>query len=79
MKADKNANTISLDNEDVQMMTKETTEAAQTRFKTIEEQQEEIVGTVTSLLNVLCKVVEDVKIVVNCLVPTMESQEPPDN
>ena len=33
-------------------------------------------GTITSLLKVLCKVVEDVKIVVDCRVPTMESQDP---
>ena len=38
MKADKNANTISLDSEDMQMMTKEIAKAVHTSFKTIEEQ-----------------------------------------
>ena len=37
MKSDRNENIISLDNEDMQIMTEEIAKAAQTRFKTIEE------------------------------------------
>ena len=42
MKAAKNANTINLDNEYVQMITNAIYEAAQIRFKSIEECQEDI-------------------------------------
>ena len=57
------------------MMTEEITEVAQTSFKSIEERQEEISGTATNLLNVFCKAVEDVKISVDCPIPTMESKD----
>ena len=76
MKADRNANTISLDIDDLQLMTEEITEEAQTSFKTIEEQQEDILGIVTNLLKVLCNEIGDVKIVVDYLSVTTESKNP---
>ena len=57
-------------------MIEETTEATHTSFNNIKERQEELSGTVTNLLKVLCKVVEDVKIVVDCPNETTESQDP---
>ena len=60
----------------MQLMTKAITKVAQTSFKSIEEIQEEILGTVTNLLKVLCKAVEEVKIVVDCPSPIAESQAP---
>ena len=55
MKADKSANTIILENGDMQLITKVIAEAAQESFKTIEERQEEFLGTVIDFLKVLCK------------------------
>ena len=55
MKANKNANTISLDSEDLKMTTEEIVEVAHTSFKTIEEGQEEIPGTVTICSNLCVK------------------------
>ena len=51
-------------------------EASHTSFKTIEKWQEEISCTVTDLLKALCKEVKDVKIFVDCPVPTTESCDP---
>ena len=76
MKEDITANTVILDSDDVQLMTEEITEAMQTSFMSIEEWQEEILGTVTNLLKVLCKAVEEVKIIVACPSGTTESQAP---
>ena len=70
MKADRNVNTISLESEDVQMMDEEINEAEQTNFNSIEERQEEIPGMVTSLLKLLCKALEYVKIFVSMKVVT---------
>ena len=50
-------NTIILDNNDLQLITEEIAEAAQTSFKTIAERQTELTVTVVDLLKVLCKVV----------------------
>ena len=58
MKDDRNANTISLDSGDVQIMTKEIHEATKTSFKYIEEWQGHILGKVTDMLKDLCKSVE---------------------
>ena len=55
MKANKNASIISLDSEDLKMTTKEIVEVAHTSFKTIEEGQEEIPGTVTICSNLCVK------------------------
>ena len=55
MKADKNANTIILDSEDVQLITKAIAKAAQESFKTTKERQEEILGMVTDLLKFCVK------------------------
>ena len=52
--------------------------AMHTSFKTIEEWQENLSGTVTDLLKALCKAIEDAKIAVNCPVPTTESLDPPE-
>ena len=65
MKVDINANTISLESDDVQLMTEEIKEVEQTSFMSIEEQQEELLDTVTNFLKVMCKEVEEVKIVVD--------------
>ena len=73
MKDDKSTNTIILDNEDVQLMNKEIIEAVQESFKTIEERQEEISGTETDFLKVLCKVVEGIKFVADYSSPTTKS------
>ena len=51
MKDDRNANTISLDSDYVQLMTEAITEATQTSFKIIEERQAELPGTFTNLLS----------------------------
>ena len=76
MKADQTANPISLDNDDIQLMTEAIIKVAQSSFKSIQEWQEDILGTVTNLLKVLCKVVEEVKIVVDCPTPIVDSQAP---
>ena len=39
MKADRTANTVSMDSDDVQLMTEAITEATHTSFKSIEERQ----------------------------------------
>ena len=67
-----------MDTDDLQLMTEEIAEAAQTSFKTIEERQTEMTVTVFDLLKVLCKVVEDVKFVVYYATPSTESQDPLD-
>ena len=55
MKANKNANIISLDSEDLKMTTEEIVEVVHTSFKTTEEGQEEIPGTVTISSNLCVK------------------------
>ena len=76
MKTDQTAKTVSLDSDDMQLMTEAITEAAQSSFKSIEERQEEPPGIVTDLLKVLCKVVEEVKIVGDGPSATEDSQAP---
>ena len=73
MKADQIANTVSLDNDDMQLMTEAITKATQSSFKSIEEWKHELLGTVTNLLKVLCKEVEEVKIDVDFLSPIADS------
>ena len=76
LKVDRTTNIVSLDSDDVQIMTEAIIKVAHTSFKSIEEWQEEILGTVTNLLKVLCKAVEEVKIIVACPSGTTESQAP---
>ena len=52
------------------------TEATQTSFMSIEERKEEILGTITNLLKVMCKAVQEVKIVVDFPSATYETQAP---
>ena len=73
MKANRTANTVSLDSDDMQLMIEAIIEVVQSSFKSIKERQEELSGTVTDLLKVLCKAVEEVKIVVDGPSATVES------
>ena len=76
MKVDRNAMAIILDSEYVQLMTEAITEALQESVKTIEERHEEISGTITNFLKVLCKYVEDVKVVAHCSTPRTNPHDP---
>ena len=76
MKADQTANIVSLDSDDIQMITEAITEVVQSSFKSMEERKAELSGIVTNLVKVLCKLVEEVKIVVDCPSETTESQAP---
>ena len=76
MKYDWNANTISLDSDDMKLMTNTITKSMQSSFKSIGEWQEEILGTVTELLTVLYKAVEEVNIIVDGPSTAVDSQAP---
>ena len=60
----------------MQLMTDTITEAMQSSFMSIDERQEEILGTVIDLLMVLCKAVEEVNIIVDGPSTAVESQTP---
>ena len=60
----------------MQLMTDTSIEAMQYSFMSIGERQEELSGTVIDVLMVLCKAVEEVKIVVDGPSTTVDSQAP---
>ena len=76
MKEDWTTNAVSLDNDNMQLMTDTSIEAMQYSFMSIGEWQEELSGTVIDVLMVLCKAVEEVNIVVDGPSTIVESQAP---
>ena len=76
-KDDRTTNIVNFDDNNFTFMTKALTKVVQERFKKIYEKQTELTSTITGLLKVICKVVEEVKIAVDYTLQTTESQDVP--